>query len=224
MADPANDVSHIDADGGTKTCPSTTAVTVENTMWGDNNNGWHVVNSNVTIDSRFNDEGEIHLILADGCTLNAEQEINIGEDDSLTIYARSVEENMGKQTAAGAIVNDSTGTAGIGSDNISARFGTIINGGIVTPRTSPEAAQILAAAVTVATTAPSPPVRMATRSFSPAASVIRAAKTTHGVASPPRSSQAGCTAPMSLPERTLKFPLNARWLSPRTLSTPSPRA
>ena len=127
------EISYIDAEGSTKTCPSATAVTGSDTTWGadDNVEHWYVVNGNVTISSRVTVTGEVHLILANGCILNANQGINVTGDNSLTIYAQSAGENMGALTADGR-ENSFSSQAGIGgNDNQSG--GTItINGGTVT--------------------------------------------------------------------------------------------
>ena len=56
--------------GQEQTCPSATEVTESDTTWGDDNNdGWYVVNSNVTISNRITVTDDVHLILVDGCNL-----------------------------------------------------------------------------------------------------------------------------------------------------------
>ena len=93
-----------------KTCLSATVVTESDATWsGDNNGGWYVVNGNVPISSRVTVTGNVHLILADECSLTASQGINVAESNSLTIYAQSVGEGMGALTANGA-----SQSAGIG--------------------------------------------------------------------------------------------------------------
>ena len=93
-------VSYIDANGVERTCDSATVVTESDTTWGDDgNNGWYVINGDVTLDQRITVIGNVHLILADGYTLNASQGINVSGDNSLTIYAQSAGEGMGKLTA-----------------------------------------------------------------------------------------------------------------------------
>lgn len=93
-------VSYKDANGTTRTCDSATVVTAGDATWGDDgNNSWYVVNGDVTINTRVTVTGNVHLILADGCTLNASQGIHVTGDNSLTIYAQSAGEGMGKLTA-----------------------------------------------------------------------------------------------------------------------------
>ena len=89
--------------------------------------GWYVVEGEVTLTSCATVTGEVHLILKDGCKLNANQGIQVGTGNSLTIYAQSEEEStMGFLTA-----NGGNSYAGIGG-SISTSSGTItINGGIV---------------------------------------------------------------------------------------------
>ncbi|MEE0747688.1 beta strand repeat-containing protein, partial [Evtepia sp.] len=127
-----------------QTCTSATVVTESDTTWDDDNNdGWYVVNGNVTISSRVTVTGEVHLILEDGCTLNASQGINVGGKQSLTIYGQSEnEEKMGKLTAT-CTTSEPDGDAGIGGNRNEVNFGTItINGGAVTAKGGNRAAGI----------------------------------------------------------------------------------
>lgn len=100
-------VSYIDENGTPRTCDSATEVTESDTTWGDDgNNGWYVVNDDVTIDQRVTVTGSVHLILADECTLNANWGINVSNGSSLTIYGQSSDENtMGKLTAKARTVS-----------------------------------------------------------------------------------------------------------------------
>ena len=70
---------------------------------------WYVVNSDVIIESRITVSGDVHLILADGCTLTASQGINVPSGSSLTIYGQ--ESGTGRLTA-----NGGTYQAGIGGN------------------------------------------------------------------------------------------------------------
>ena len=119
-------VSYIDANGTTRTCDSATVVTESDTTWGDDgNNGWYVVNGDVTINTRVTVTGSVHLILADECTLNANWGINVSNGSSLTIYGQSSDENtMGKLTAK---ARDGFNSAGIGgvSGNITITGGNV---------------------------------------------------------------------------------------------------
>ena len=102
-----DNVSYIDENGDEQTCASATVVTESDTSWGDDgNNGWYVVNDDVTIDQRVTVTGSVHLILADECTLNANWGINVSNGSSLTIYGQSSDENtMGKLTAKARTVS-----------------------------------------------------------------------------------------------------------------------
>lgn len=82
-------VSYIDPteEQTAQTCDSATVVTESDTTWGDDNNdGWYVVNGDVTIGQRVTVTGDVHLILTDGASLDAAQGVNVGAGNSLTIY------------------------------------------------------------------------------------------------------------------------------------------
>lgn len=99
-------VSYIDANGTPLTCASATVVTESDTSWGnDGNSGWYVVNDDVTIDQR----------------------ITVTGDNSLTIYAQSAGEGMGKLTA-----NAAWKRAAIGSEQFQAAGNITICGGNIT--------------------------------------------------------------------------------------------
>ncbi len=118
-----------------QTCDSATVVTETDTAWGasDSQEHWYVVNSNVTINTRVTVTGDVHLILKDGFTLNATKGINVSEGNSLTIYAQSAGEGMGKLITTGSV--SVAGIGGIwfyGADSANCTSGTItINGGMV---------------------------------------------------------------------------------------------
>ena len=79
----------------------------------------------MTLDQRVTVTGDVHLILADGCTLNANWGINVSNGSSLTIYGQSSDENtMGKLTAK---ARDGFNSAGIGgvSGNITITGGNV---------------------------------------------------------------------------------------------------
>lgn len=98
----------------------------DQTSW---DSGWYVVSGSVTISSRINVSGEVHLILADHATLNADAGITVEDGSSLTIYGQSTGSSMGTLNAE-AVANevDYIYPAGIGS--YSKAGGSItINGG-----------------------------------------------------------------------------------------------
>ena len=69
------------------------------TAWGGSESGkeyWYVVNSTFPINGRVTVSGEVHLILADGCSLTVNGGIQVASGNSLTIYAQSDGEQMGK--------------------------------------------------------------------------------------------------------------------------------
>ena len=64
--------------------------------------GWYVLNSSFSYAERIVIYGDVKLILKDGCTLTAEQGIRINTDATLTIYAQSEGDGMGKLVATEA--------------------------------------------------------------------------------------------------------------------------
>lgn len=79
-------------------------VTTGSTTWGGSapDGGWYVVQGEVTISSRVTVTGNVHLILKDGCNLTVNGGIDVTGTNSLTIYAQSAGEGMGKLTANAA--------------------------------------------------------------------------------------------------------------------------
>ncbi len=81
---------------------------------GNTNGGYYVVtggtaDSPITFSERVTVTGDVHLILTDSCALTASKGICVNEGNSLTIYATSEGESMGKLIATGEDY-----TAGIG--------------------------------------------------------------------------------------------------------------
>ena len=91
--------------------------------------GWYAVSGSVTISEPITVTGEVHLILVDGCTLNAEKGIVVTTGNSLTIYAQSG--GTGTLMATGT-VDGNNASAGIGGSTSSPNSGTItIHGGVI---------------------------------------------------------------------------------------------
>jgi len=93
-------VSYIDAGGTTKTLAANTAYIIDGTeskMGTSNTDTWYVCNSNLTYTTGLTLNGNVHLILVDGCTMSvgtSESRINgMGissfSAESLTIYGQS---------------------------------------------------------------------------------------------------------------------------------------
>ena len=78
----ADDVPYIDANGESLTQSNVTEVTTDTTIW---SNSWYVAQGEVEISSRITVTGDVHLILADGCTLTVNGGIRVGSSQSLTI-------------------------------------------------------------------------------------------------------------------------------------------
>ena len=92
--------------------------------------GWYAVSGTVTISEPITVNGEVHLILTNGCTLTAEKGIVVTSTNSLTIYAQS--ENGGTLNATGMTDDSGNASAGIGGSTSSVDSGSItIHGGII---------------------------------------------------------------------------------------------
>ena len=117
--------SEVTYTGKTENCTSVEGST-EAVTW---NAGWYVVNSSVTISEPITVTGAVNLILADGCTLNAQKGIVVETGNSLTIYAQS---GSGTLNATGTTDSSNNASAGIGGSTSSFDSGTItIHGGAI---------------------------------------------------------------------------------------------
>ena len=137
---PYIDSPYIDANGVQQTCPEATVVAADKNEW---TSGWYIAENTVDATERFVVKGDVHLILAAGCTLNATKGITVSEGNSLTIYAQStVKDERGTLNASGSW------SAGIGGyaidrDGPERNCGSVtINGGIVSARGSSACAGI----------------------------------------------------------------------------------
>ena len=126
LADTADDVPYIDEYGKPQTCANATEVTDNLASWGasDSDEHWYVVNGDVPIVSRVTVNGDVHLILADGCNLTVTGGITVNGGNSLTIYGQ--DEDTGALTA-----NGGSQQAGIGGGFSGAGGNITINGGTV---------------------------------------------------------------------------------------------
>lgn len=92
--------------------------------------GYYVVHGTVNIAQPVTVNGDVKLILADNCTLNAESGIVVTTGNTLEIYAQSG--GSGILNATGVYDNDCSASAGIGGSIESADCGTIhIHGGVI---------------------------------------------------------------------------------------------
>ena len=102
-ADPVTNVPYLDENGTLQTCGIATEVTSSDTTWGTaGTTTWYVVQGNVAFgtagtNQRVYTYGDVHLILADGCTLTLEDGLTTSGD--LTIYAQSTGDEQGKMCA-----------------------------------------------------------------------------------------------------------------------------
>ena len=148
-----NNVSYLDAKGKSQTQNNVAAVTSSDTGWGaSGQTKWYVVNSNVTI-SGVTVSGNVHLILADGCTLTVNGSIKVEGSDTLTIYGQSggsgtlnVNNTDGHAAGIGGGYTTSTISTSLGQTQTvytGTSSGAItINGGVVTATCSGSGAAI----------------------------------------------------------------------------------
>ena len=122
----------------TETASNYKVVDENDTTWGksDNNDeeSWYVAQDNITIDGQVTINGDVHLILTDGCTLTVKGGIVVNDVNSLSIYATSEGENMGRLIAGvkGEIADRAAGI-GQSSEADQGEIGAItIHGGNVT--------------------------------------------------------------------------------------------
>ncbi|MEY8233338.1 S-layer homology domain-containing protein [Oscillospiraceae bacterium 50-16] len=126
-----NGVSYLDAGGNQRTANNVTVV--ESASGGEItwNTGWYVVNgSNVMMGSDSSQcniavEGDVHLILADGCKLTVTAGIRVTENNRLTIYGQDV--GSGQLITTGRLYE-----AGIGGGSWQNAGNITINGGNIT--------------------------------------------------------------------------------------------
>ena len=123
---PTSAVSYLDhTENGfvTKYAETYTEINSENlpTTWND---GWYVVDDDVTIDSRVTVNGDVNLILTDGQTLTCSQGINVPHSSSLTIYAQA--------EGSGALTAVTSSNAAIGSNDWGTWGDITICGGHIT--------------------------------------------------------------------------------------------
>jgi hypothetical protein len=118
-----NNVLYIDTNGETKTANNVIVLGEDDIAAIDNLNGWFLVRgNNLTRNATLRISGEAHIILEDGSSLavtgsSDNAGINVSESNSLTIYAQSTGNSMGRLTAIGD--SDDTGIGGGGTITIS---------------------------------------------------------------------------------------------------------
>ena len=122
-------VSYMTPDGSMRSCTDYTPVTEETAVMED---GWYVVDRDVTFYQSVTIKGKVNLILCDGAAMNANKGILVkaGDHADLTIWGQRTD--AGRLIAQGDGAND-VHSAGIGTDEGSKDVGPItINGGEIT--------------------------------------------------------------------------------------------
>ena len=119
-------VDYLDAEGNLQTCAAATVLAADAAVW---EGGWYVAQGEVTIPEAVSLNGDVHLILADECTLTAGS--GIAGSGTLTVYAQSTGEQKGSLTATGIAVTETDAiSAGIHAESITVNGGAVnVTGG-----------------------------------------------------------------------------------------------
>ena len=123
----AEEVSYVDANDQAATVDAT-EVAQEGWRWG-NGVTWYVAKGTVEIDGRVTVSGDVNLILADDAQLTVKGGIEVSGDNSLTVYAQSTGDDMGKLLAD---ASEEYGCAGIGGGYFGSGLNITVSGGAVT--------------------------------------------------------------------------------------------
>ncbi len=117
-----SNIPYIEADGTESSFYIASIVDSDTTVL---ENGCYVVNSDVTVSGRITVIGDVHLILADGCTLTAKHGIHVTGENYLTLY--------GQQKGTGTLKASTyeSNNAAIGGNNGQSGGYITINGGTV---------------------------------------------------------------------------------------------
>lgn len=89
---------------------------------------WYVVSGDVTVSGQITVTGNVHLILTDNCVLTVKNGIAVNGGNSLTIYAQSTGEDIGRLTAT----RNTLSCAGIGNTEGFSGGAITIYGGSIT--------------------------------------------------------------------------------------------
>ncbi len=133
---------YIDANSDERTVEATVVEAGVEKWFGSYTRGWYVADGEVHISSHVTVSGNVSLILADGAELTVTGGIDVSSGNSLTVYAQSAGDRMGK-LVADARGSNSMNVAGIGGGGQSYDSGAIaIHGGAVTAYGDSDAAGI----------------------------------------------------------------------------------
>ncbi len=96
----STNVNYIDHTGSLKTYTEAD-IQFLTTLKNTNLSGWYVLLGSASGNYSFTINGEVHLILADGCNWSVNSGIRITNENKLTIYAQSAGSTMGRLTVKG---------------------------------------------------------------------------------------------------------------------------
>ena len=128
-------VDYVDAKGVSKGEVSATVLQPDNGNMGD---GWYAVTQDVTYEAGLIVNGNANLILCDGKTLSGTDGIWVQENASLTIWAQSIGDEMGKLVSKSSLrgFKGSVGKAAIGAIKGEVAGNIVINGGDIDAESS----------------------------------------------------------------------------------------
>lgn len=127
------ETTYLDANGEQQTVMATPVTVPEGKYSVTLKDGWYVVNSTIDTYASFVINGKVNLILADGCTLDTKNGVQVSSfwNGNLTIYGQSTDEGtMGK-----LIAKNTSGYSAIGGTTSDTGVITI-NGGHIVASTS----------------------------------------------------------------------------------------
>ncbi len=118
-----NKCTYLDESGETKTAVCDGAIDSNTTEY---TTGWYALTEDAVFDNAIVINGDVRFILCNGATLTANKGILLTSGNSLTVYAQSADEDMGKIIAAGDDL-----CAGIGGGFKQTAGDFTVNGGCV---------------------------------------------------------------------------------------------
>ena len=118
-------VNYMDENGDLQTAANVTELTSSSTAL---ETGWYAVTSDITISSRIECNGDVHIILCDYATLKAPKGITVCENSDLTIYGQSP---VSSDVSRGKLLIDDVDQYFAGIGGMFYSYTVTINGGII---------------------------------------------------------------------------------------------
>ena len=120
-------VQYLDASGMSQTVETYETIhTGMSALGSSGSTKWYVVEGEVSINSRLNINGDVHLILLDDSSLVVNGGVEVNSNNSLTVYSQSLDKD-----AMGRLEATATSGAGIGGEFRESNGTITINGGYI---------------------------------------------------------------------------------------------